>query len=695
MKKIQKIVTLILIVSLTSPHFLYPSKLLAPAGVSNFDSQLFFDGQTTEKSADYNVTIQPYKNMVLSRLLNRTVEIGIASVLLLAFAAPMAFIAVMIKINEPYFPVLYKDPERVGLHGKTFTIYKFRTMKPSEDKSPVISADDKRVTKIGKFLRKTALDELPRFFNVLKGDMSLVGRIPLQKIDLIKCLDNEGYSEYEQKDCNKKPGIWGPAQLASRQSEHPPPFKGLIQIERNYSPNRTLWKDMKIIFLICVKLTRAAFPVKKDDKKDRHVISKNRKPLSIVIIQRQIETIGGEERYITELIHAIARKYNIRLHIIYFSKEKSQHYEKHIEQGIIIFHPIYSPAGRWKHASPQSFWKVYKTLKEIIAKEKVDVINLHCLVSPVLGLVSLAMARAYGIPLMTTVHHVAIRWKLNLHGTIGKVILHLNSFMADLNTGLSNDSTRALSTNALTIGTFIDTDTFDPLRIDKNQKNKTIDIIKEDKNNGKKIIVYVTRIIPGKCQLDFVEVAQSLRELGIKNSCIYTIGPVSDEKYKEKIEREVENAGLKNNIKILPKVKFDEVAGVYALADVAAVPTEFEGLPRSILEPLAMEVPVVTYNVPGVRDNEALLHGKTGFLVKFGDTEAMARKIFYLLKNPERARQMGREGRKFVMERYNLNDLADRYIETWIILSNEKSLHDKKPGSLPFLKTTGYLRSSL
>lgn len=141
-------------------------------------------------------------------------------------------------------PVLFRQT-RPGLHGKPFTIYKFRTMKDTRDDNGNILPDEARLTRFGDFLRSTSLDELPELINVLKGDMSLVGPRPL----LMDYLDR--YSPEQARRHEVKPGITGWAQVNGRNALS---WREKFEHDVWYVDNRSGLLDIKILWLTIVKV---------------------------------------------------------------------------------------------------------------------------------------------------------------------------------------------------------------------------------------------------------------------------------------------------------------------------------------------------------------------------------------------------------------------------------------------------------
>ena len=144
------------------------------------------------------------------------------------------------------FPILFKQP-RPGLNGKVFNIYKFRTMTNKHDKNGILLPDDLRITKFGKFLRSTSLDELPSLWNVFKGEMSLVGPRPL----LLEYLPL--YSTKQARRHEVKPGITGWAQINGRNKIT---WSEKFNLDVWYVDNQSIWLDIKILWMTMKKVIR-------------------------------------------------------------------------------------------------------------------------------------------------------------------------------------------------------------------------------------------------------------------------------------------------------------------------------------------------------------------------------------------------------------------------------------------------------
>ncbi|MBP1466881.1 sugar transferase [Candidatus Chloroploca sp. M-50] len=183
--------------------------------------------------------------------LKRALDVSLASTAIVATAPLMIGTAVAIKLDSPG-PVIFQQ-ERVGKDGETFGCYKFRSMyvdaerrkaellAKNEADGPVFKMkDDPRITRVGKIIRKLSIDELPQLFNVLKGEMSLVGPRPAIPSEVAR------YSYEQLGRLNAIPGITGLQQVSGRSNLD---FKRWVELDLQYIVEQSLWKDIKILTL--------------------------------------------------------------------------------------------------------------------------------------------------------------------------------------------------------------------------------------------------------------------------------------------------------------------------------------------------------------------------------------------------------------------------------------------------------------
>ena len=169
-------------------------------------------------------------------MLKRAFDIAASTSALVVLSPVLAITAYKVK-KELGSPVLFRQT-RPGLHGKPFEMIKFRTMKDATDKEGNALPDSERLTEFGKKLRASSLDELPELWNVLKGDMSLVGPRPL----LMEYLPL--YNAEQAKRHNVRPGVTGYAQVNGRNSLS---WEDKFKLDTWYVEHQSLWLDMKIL----------------------------------------------------------------------------------------------------------------------------------------------------------------------------------------------------------------------------------------------------------------------------------------------------------------------------------------------------------------------------------------------------------------------------------------------------------------
>jgi lipopolysaccharide/colanic/teichoic acid biosynthesis glycosyltransferase len=172
----------------------------------------------------------------------RLLDITVSAIALIALAPVFAVCALLVRRGSPG-PVLFSQL-RLGLNGRPFRLWKFRTMHAgapdvrNADGSAFTGEHDPRVTPVGRFLRTTSLDELPQLWNVLRGDMSLVGPRPDQ-VD-----QRRFYTESEKRKLDVKPGLTGLAQISGRNEI---PWESRKALDVEYVEHRSMWLDLRIL----------------------------------------------------------------------------------------------------------------------------------------------------------------------------------------------------------------------------------------------------------------------------------------------------------------------------------------------------------------------------------------------------------------------------------------------------------------
>ncbi len=175
------------------------------------------------------------------RIFKRLIDIILSLIGSVVLLPIYAIVAIAIKLDSPG-PVLFKQ-ERVGIHKKPFTIYKFRTMRtdcPKDTPTHLLGNADSYITKLGSFLRKFSIDELPQIWNILKGDMTIIGPRPalFNQTDLIALRDEYGANDV-------KPGLTGYAQIHGRDEL---PISVKAKLDGDYVARMSFLFDLKLFF---------------------------------------------------------------------------------------------------------------------------------------------------------------------------------------------------------------------------------------------------------------------------------------------------------------------------------------------------------------------------------------------------------------------------------------------------------------
>ena len=199
-----------------------------------------------------------WRKKIIQRLIKRLADIFVSLIVLILALPVLLVTAILIRIKLGS-PILFKQV-RPGLNAKSFTLYKFRTMKDAVDSQGNPLPDEKRMTKFGLMLRKLSLDEFPQLINVIKGDISLVGPRPL----LVRYLDR--YNEHQSRRHEMKPGITGWAQVNGRNAIS---WEQKFDYDVWYIDNWSIFLDFNILIKTAFKVLKCS-----DISQDNHVTMK-------------------------------------------------------------------------------------------------------------------------------------------------------------------------------------------------------------------------------------------------------------------------------------------------------------------------------------------------------------------------------------------------------------------------------------
>lgn len=219
------------------------------------DWEVCIDGEPAADGSDLDGTVQADESRVGYLAVKRVFDVVFSAVVLILLWWLLVLIALVVKLEEPSAPAVFRQrrvSRTVNGEVKTFTMLKFRTMVPNaeglledlrernEKTGPVFKIkDDPRVTRVGRILRKTSLDELPQFLNVLAGDMSVVGPRPALPAEV------ENYTLYEMGRLAVKAGIT--CYWQARHDRDTISFDEWVDLDLQYVENRGIWTDVKLI----------------------------------------------------------------------------------------------------------------------------------------------------------------------------------------------------------------------------------------------------------------------------------------------------------------------------------------------------------------------------------------------------------------------------------------------------------------
>ena len=184
-------------------------------------------------------------NLRIYRIGKRTFDVFMSLAIAVVVSPVLILVAALVRWRLGA-PVIFRQ-ERAGLMGKPFNIFKFRTMSQRTDQYGKLHSDENRITRLGRFLRMASLDELPQIFNVLRGEMSLVGPRPLYVHYIPR------YSQTQRRRLQVRPGITGLAQVMGRNNL---PWEERLSLDVQYVDTASFLLDLRILGLTFIRVVR-------------------------------------------------------------------------------------------------------------------------------------------------------------------------------------------------------------------------------------------------------------------------------------------------------------------------------------------------------------------------------------------------------------------------------------------------------
>lgn len=188
------------------------------------------------------------KDKIYNRYIKRILDLVISIIIFVILSPVMLLAIALLKVANKGTGVFFFQP-RPGLHGKIFNIVKFKTMTDERDSEGNLLPDEERLTRVGRFVRSTSIDELPQLFNVIRGDMSLIGPRPL----LVQYLPL--YTKEQMRRHEVRPGITGWAQCHGRNAIS---WTEKFKLDVWYVDHVSLWIDIQVIWITIMKVLKRA-----------------------------------------------------------------------------------------------------------------------------------------------------------------------------------------------------------------------------------------------------------------------------------------------------------------------------------------------------------------------------------------------------------------------------------------------------
>lgn len=517
-------------------------------------------------------------------------------------------IIIAIKVDDP--GSVFFTQKRVGIHKKCFNLIKFRTMKtftPHDMPTHLLENPGQYITRVGRFLRKTSLDEIPQLWNILKGNMSIIGPRPAlwNQYDLLEQRDKYGANDI-------RPGLSGWAQICGRDE---------LEIEDKARMDGEYVKKMSFLF-DCRCFFGTVFSVLKKDGVVEGGTGELKKKAS------------DNHQHRILLVANVAKEHVLKFHIPTIRALKADGWcvdvacsgDEQVPYCDCQYHMSYK-------RSPFTLdtFKGIAELKKIINDGRYDIVYCHTPVGGMAARLASINARKMGTKVIYFVHGYhffkgAPKRNWILYYPMEKLMSRMTDSIITSNYEDYSFTKKKFKTDRVyqINGLGVDMSRFDVVDRENIRKKyrKQMGIPQEAT-----VLIYLAELIPNKNQTFLMDVLKKVLEID-KN--VYLVLAGFDHTDGE-FERYAEKLGIKKHVKFLGWR--EDVGNLYAMSDICTAVSIREGFGLNLVEAMACGIPVIaTIN----RGHETIIrNGENGFLIKLGDIDGFADRIHLLMHNDE------------------------------------------------------------
>ena len=562
----------------------------------------------------------------------RAIDVILSGSAIVILSPLLAVISLAIKLESPG-PVLFRQ-ERVGKDNKIFEIWKFRSMytdTPKDTPTHMLSDPEQYITKTGKFIRKTSLDELPQIFNIFKGQMSIVGPRPAlwNQYDLIEERDKYGVNDI-------MPGLTGWAQINGRDELE---ISVKAKLDSEYVKKMGFWMDVKCFLGTIGSVLNREGVVEGGTGE----IRKRGNTKKIAVLSSHTPSLFWFRMDMMKHFQELGYE------VIAIGNEAEKEWkDRFLKKGIYYYAAEISRNG----TNPLNDMKTLSSLVSILKKEMPDKIFAYQAKTVVYGSIAGKLVRIQEIyPLIAG---------------IGSV------FLAD---GFKTKILRFILTAEYRLAirkcpkvffqNVDDVKVFQKYHIVKKEQvamthgsGVNLEIFQVQKLPEKPAFLCISRLIRDKGVYEYLEACRKIKKYYPEVRCLL-VGPF-DSNPSALQENELNEFIIDGSIEY-----FGEQADVrpyLGQTSVFVLPSYREGTPKTVLEAMASGRAIITTDVPGCR--ETVVDGKNGFLVAAQDVESIVDKMRFFIERPDKIQEMASIGRKMAEELFDVKKVNESIANT-------------------------------